>query len=68
MLKIHLILMRIQVISLRFTDFFDFFRLFLSYNLELRSKKIFFAVFGWYFTPWIQIQEAKIFRILKTAR
>ena len=29
---------------------------------RFRSKKL-FAVFGWYFTSWIQIQEAKILRI-----
>ena len=30
--------------------------------MDFRSKT-FFAVFGWYFTPWIRIQEAKILRI-----
>ena len=29
----------------------------------LGVKKAFFAVFGWYFTPWIRIQEDKILRI-----
>ena len=38
---------------------------FISSELDFRSKKFFFAVFGRYFTPWIRIriQEAKILRI-----
>ena len=42
---------------------------FKSSDLSLGLKKFFFAVFGWYFTPWIRIflririQEAKILRI-----
>ena len=115
-LRIHLILMRIrildphwkkwiririQVIYLRFTEFFEqsrifkfvvllFFAYFYAktwwtiqksgnfYNLSFSivhilvlRVNIFFAVFGWYFAPWIRIfvriririQESKIFWI-----
>ena len=36
---------------------------FKSSDFGFRSKKGFLAVFGWYFTHWIRIQEAKILRI-----
>ena len=34
-----------------------------SSDLGFRRKEVIFAAFGWYFTPWIRIQEAKILRI-----
>ena len=85
-LRIQLILIRIQVISLKFIFCLIFFAYLYAktcwtihksrhfYNLSFFNSsdfgfeiKIFFvAVFGWYFAPWIRIQEAKILRILST--
>ena len=53
-------------ISLRFTDFFFqqsvklFFLFFIVQNWVLKVKS-FLKFLGWYFAPWIRIQEVKIF-------
>ena len=76
-LRIHLILMRIRILNPHWKKmdpdpvyFFwwtiqkwgNFYNLFFQkFRVEFSSKD-FFAVFGWYFTPWIWIQEAKILR------
>ena len=76
-LRIHLILMRIRILNPHWKKmdpdpgyFFwwtiqkwgHFYNLFFQkFRVEFSSKD-FFAVFGWYFTPWIWIQEAKILR------
>ena len=57
----------IHVISLRFTEIFNKAFQFFSFFRLLYAKKVFFAVFGSYFVPWIRIQETKILRILSTA-
>ena len=77
-LRIHLILMRIRILNPHWKKmdpdpgyFFwwtiqkwgHFYNLFFQkFRVEFSSKDL-SAVFGWYFTPWIRIQEAKILRI-----
>ena len=40
---------------------FYYLSFFKSSHLGFKSKKVFFAVFGWYITPWIRIRGSTYF-------